>query len=199
MAMTGTWADTAKVETLKALWLEGLSASQIAERLGGVSRNAVISKIHRLGLAGRVYPHRTITNRRARVSPVANAVAVRDTLPKGRGSGVAPVWTALEMAGDFGKPAVPPFQTPLAERKSLAQLEPHDCRFPFGDGPFEFCGRKKVVGLSYCADHARDCHVHSAPRPVNLSAGWNFGALGKVDSQSQQTPATAQPREKEEA
>lgn len=198
MAMTGTWADTAKVETLKALWLEGLSASQIAERLGGVSRNAVISKIHRLGLAGRVYPHRTISNRHTRVSPIENAVGVRGMLPKWQGSGVAPVWTDPKTAGDFGKPAGPPFQTPLAERKSLAQLEPHDCRFPFGDGPFEFCGRKKVVGLSYCADHARDCHVHNAPRPVNLSAGWNSRVFSKTGSQSQQTPATVQPREKEE-
>src|SRR5437764_6386009 len=51
------WTDE-RVETLKKLWLEGLSASQIAKQLGGVTRNAVIGKVHRLGLAGRATPSR---------------------------------------------------------------------------------------------------------------------------------------------
>ena len=46
------WNDE-RVELLKKLWAEGLSASQIAGRLGGVTRNAVIGKVHRLGLSGR--------------------------------------------------------------------------------------------------------------------------------------------------
>ena len=50
---TITWTDE-RVENLKKLWQEGLSASQIAGRLGGVTRNAVIGKVHRLGLSGRV-------------------------------------------------------------------------------------------------------------------------------------------------
>src|ERR1700692_2214661 len=45
-----------RVETLKRLWLDGLSASQIAKQLGGVTRNAVIGKVHRLGLSGRAAP-----------------------------------------------------------------------------------------------------------------------------------------------
>src|SRR6476469_10974427 len=49
------WTDD-RVETLKKLWLEGLSASQIAKQLGGVTRNAVIGKVHRLGLSGRAAP-----------------------------------------------------------------------------------------------------------------------------------------------
>ena len=51
MADTG-WTP-ARVDTLKSLWSEGLSASQVAKSLGGVTRNAVIGKIHRLGLSGR--------------------------------------------------------------------------------------------------------------------------------------------------
>src|SRR5260221_129680 len=47
-----TWTDE-RVETLKKLWTEGLSASQIAAELGGITRNAVIGKVHRLGLSGR--------------------------------------------------------------------------------------------------------------------------------------------------
>src|SRR6476660_1320546 len=52
------WTDE-RVEQLKALWSEGLSASQIARALGGVTRNAVIGKVHRLGLAGRAGPARS--------------------------------------------------------------------------------------------------------------------------------------------
>ena len=47
-----TWTDE-RVETLKRLWIDGLSASQIAAELGGITRNAVIGKVHRLGLSGR--------------------------------------------------------------------------------------------------------------------------------------------------
>src|SRR5580704_12581112 len=49
------WTEE-RVELLKKLWLEGLSASQIAKQLGGVTRNAVIGKVHRLGLSGRATP-----------------------------------------------------------------------------------------------------------------------------------------------
>ena len=47
-----TWTDE-RVELLKKLWADGLSASQIAAELGGITRNAVIGKVHRLGLSGR--------------------------------------------------------------------------------------------------------------------------------------------------
>jgi GcrA cell cycle regulator len=49
------WTDE-RVSTLKKLWQDGLSASQIAKQLGGVTRNAVIGKVHRLGLSGRAAP-----------------------------------------------------------------------------------------------------------------------------------------------
>ncbi|HEY9235306.1 MAG TPA: GcrA family cell cycle regulator, partial [Phenylobacterium sp.] len=49
------WTDE-RVESLKKLWQDGLSASQIAKQLGGVTRNAVIGKVHRLGLSGRAAP-----------------------------------------------------------------------------------------------------------------------------------------------
>ena len=51
------WTED-RVETLKKLWADGLSASQIAKQLGGVTRNAVIGKVHRLGLSGRAAPSR---------------------------------------------------------------------------------------------------------------------------------------------
>src|SRR5271154_5454753 len=66
------WTDE-RVEQLKSLWTEGLSASQIARALGGVTRNAVIGKVHRLGLAGRATPARI---ERPRL-PSAPRIAVR--------------------------------------------------------------------------------------------------------------------------
>src|SRR5581483_179179 len=57
-ALHMSWTDE-RVEQLKSLWTEGLSASQIARALGGVTRNAVIGKVHRLGLAGRATPTRS--------------------------------------------------------------------------------------------------------------------------------------------
>ena len=61
------WNDE-RVELLKKLWSDGLSASQIAGRLGGVTRNAVIGKVHRLGLSGRATTSRMKSHRpRARV------------------------------------------------------------------------------------------------------------------------------------
>ena len=51
-----SWTDE-RVELLKKLWSDGLSASQIAAELGGITRNAVIGKVHRLGLSGRAKSH----------------------------------------------------------------------------------------------------------------------------------------------
>src|SRR3972149_3775965 len=65
------WTDE-RVELLKKLWAEGLSASQIAARLGGVTRNAVIGKVHRLGLSGRATSSRS-SSPRPRRAPVPRA------------------------------------------------------------------------------------------------------------------------------
>ena len=57
-----SWTDE-RVDLLKKLWADGLSASQIAGELGNVTRNAVIGKVHRLGLSGRAKPTRTAASR----------------------------------------------------------------------------------------------------------------------------------------
>src|SRR4029078_1711345 len=77
-AMTqANWSDD-RVEQLKTLWTEGLSASQIARALGGVTRNAVIGKVHRLGLAGRASPSRS---ERPRLPMAPKAPSVRSHVP----------------------------------------------------------------------------------------------------------------------
>ena len=126
-----TWTDE-RVETLKKLWADGLSASQIAAELGGVTRNAVIGKVHRLGLAGRAKSPSSI-----------------------RGN------TALMQAYDFDIEAEPAFVDnviPLGQRRTLLELTEETCRWPIGDPgqpDFFFCGGQSITGLPYCAYHSR--------------------------------------------
>src|SRR5205823_14144104 len=88
-----TWTDE-RVETLKRLWAEGLSASQIAAALGGVTRNAVIGKVHRLGLSGRANaPSSAAPHPR---KPRVHSHVLRVSRPSVRGH------TALAHAYDLG-------------------------------------------------------------------------------------------------
>jgi GcrA cell cycle regulator len=146
-----TWNDE-RVDVLKKLWSDGLSASQIASRLGGVTRNAVIGKVHRLGLSGRATTSRMKSHR-----PRARAAKrqMKARLP----SIGNPALRSLYL-GD-SEPYVPPAEEvviPLGERKYIQTLTEACCRWPIGDpqqAEFHFCGRKKIPGLPYCEVHAR--------------------------------------------
>src|SRR5271154_1552176 len=77
------WSET-RVTTLSQLWLDGLSASQIAKQLGGVTRNAVIGKVHRLGLSGRAAPSqpaRPVFKTPRPASPAATAMPIARRAP----------------------------------------------------------------------------------------------------------------------
>ena len=148
--MTAGWTED-RVGALKKLWLEGQSASQIAKQLGGgVTRNAVIGKVHRLGLSGRAAPSQPAraTFRPARPRPTQptqapsaprriEAVQPRPTAP------VAP--TPVERA-----PEQPGTATVLT-------LGAHMCKWPIGDPSsreLSFCGRRASEGV-YCVEHAQ--------------------------------------------
>ncbi len=157
-----SWTDE-RVELLKKLWAEGLSASQIAGRLGGVTRNAVIGKVHRLGLSGRATTSRMKTHR-----------------PRNRVIGTTPKRTTKSRFANTGNPALralyngdaepfsPPKEElviPVAERKTIQTLEENHCRWPIGDpqsADFHFCGRPKVPGLPYCEHHS--CRAFQPPQ-----------------------------------
>ncbi|MEL6372858.1 MAG: GcrA family cell cycle regulator [Pseudomonadota bacterium] len=145
------WTDE-RVEILKKLWAEGLSASQIAGRLGEVTRNAVIGKVHRLGLSGRATTSR-LKSHRPRVRSNAKRTAKRRFDGK-----VSPLGA---LYGGEAEPYVPPaeeIEIPLEERKYIQTLEANDCRWPIGDpqsADFHFCGKPKAPGLPYCECHAR--------------------------------------------
>jgi GcrA cell cycle regulator len=150
-----SWTDD-RVDLLKKLWQEGLSASQIAGRLGGVTRNAVIGKVHRLGLSGRATTSRMKSSRpRARAATARRA----QQRPNFRQLG-NPALRNLYHQGDV-EPYVPAHEEldiPMGERKDLQDLMENDCRWPIGDpqhDDFHFCNRGKVPGLPYCEFHAK--------------------------------------------
>jgi len=138
------WTDE-RVTLLRKLWAEGLSASQIAKQLGGVTRNAVIGKVHRLGLAGRATPSRPAkrpvrTARPRIVGPTAPRMRPTSTLP----SVVIPHLEPVRF--EDGKAA------------SVLTLSDTMCKYPIGDPTdpdFAFCGRGSAASGPYCADHAR--------------------------------------------
>ncbi len=146
------WTDD-RVDLLKKLWAEGLSASQIAGRLGSVTRNAVIGKVHRLGLSGRATTSRMKSHR-----PRQRMAAKR--LAKSRYATIGnPALRALYNAEtNVYLPPTEELVIPVAERKYIQTLTEVTCRWPIGDPQnteFHFCGKNKVPGLPYCEFHAR--------------------------------------------
>ncbi len=135
------WTD-ARVEALTALWRSGLSAAQIAKALGGVTRNAVIGKVHRLGLAGRAVPRAPRPIRAARVAARSPRARFHSRIPSsGAGKGRSP---ELELAEP-------------GQVSDLAALVAHACRWPIGDPKapgFGFCGRPATED-PYCEAHRR--------------------------------------------
>jgi GcrA cell cycle regulator len=135
------WNDE-RIEALTKMWREGLSASQVARQLGGVSRSAVIGKVHRLGIAGREAPARPMGGRPASRTR-ATAGGVRRT----------PVARAPREQA-FSLPRVAFEAAPTA---SIHTLTSHACRWPIGEpdqAGFGFCGRLRTDHPSYCAGHA---------------------------------------------
>ena len=154
-----SWNDE-RVESLKKLWQEGLSASQIASRIGGVTRNAVIGKVHRLGLAGRATTSRMKSHRPRRTASVAKVRPINTNNRPQRTQTVGnPAFRDLYRPD--AEAYVAPIEEvviPVAERKYIATLTESCCRWPIGDpqeAEFHFCGKKKVNGLPYCEVHAR--------------------------------------------
>ncbi|MEQ1769368.1 MAG: GcrA family cell cycle regulator [Devosia sp.] len=170
------WTEE-RVELLKKLWLEGLSASQIAAILSeGVTRNAVIGKVHRLKLSGRAKPANSAPRARATPRPAARRVAtpggggVRShvsgvaSLMKSRSMGPAPTHgaTALKIDPEFETEAyVAPQQElfiPVEQRLTLLQLSEATCKWPIGDpltSEFYFCGNHSEESKPYCEFHSR--------------------------------------------
>jgi GcrA cell cycle regulator len=142
-----SWTDE-RVAALKKLWLDGLSASQIAKQLGGVTRNAVIGKVHRLGLSGRAAPSQPQRPVFKAPRPARPAVTAQ------------PAQRRVEPATPV--PAAPPAPTYFRAEEpgsaTVLTLGAHMCKWPIGDPAsdgFSFCGRRTGEDGPYCIEHAR--------------------------------------------
>lgn len=149
-----SWTDE-RVTLLRDLWAKGLSASQIAVQLGGVTRNAVIGKAHRLGLESRPSPIRGTGNgsrrRNRAIDRALEARALRGTMADEEIGG-----ERILPDPDQRVEAVP--APPLARRGG----EVSDCLWPLGDpgdSDFGFCGADTVPGRPYCATHCRVAYI----------------------------------------
>ena len=142
------------------MWLDGMSASQIAGELAnGITRNAVIGKVHRLGLSGRVK-----APSQSQPRPRPQARAPRSSSPRSGGGGSPMVRgnNALAFAPRAQQaPVQKPIEEvliPMSERVTIMELKEAMCRWPLGDPAtpeFRYCGGKSTVGESYCTYHSR--------------------------------------------
>jgi GcrA cell cycle regulator len=172
-AQAAGWTDE-RVELLKKLWMEGLSASQIAGELGeGVTRNAVIGKVHRLKLSARAKPTNTTPRARPAARPAARRVASPaatmsshlsakprpTTMSRPQVMGATALAITPEMNAElYVAPAAAELFIPEDKRLSLLQLNEHTCKWPIGDPlnkDFYFCGQHSLETGPYCDFHSR--------------------------------------------
>jgi GcrA cell cycle regulator len=170
MSDVATWTED-RVELLKKLWNDGLSASQIAGELGGVTRNAVIGKVHRLGLSGRAKapsssggvarPRKAATPRPSSGFNATNHTHGNTALiPQMRTQPEPRPEPKLELLD-------PDVVVPFSERVTIMELKENMCRWPMGDPThvdFRFCGQKTDTGTPYCGYHCRIAYQPAGER-----------------------------------
>jgi GcrA cell cycle regulator len=140
------WTDE-RVELLKKLWQDGLSASQIAKQLGGVTRNAVIGKVHRLGLSGRATPSKPARTTFKAPRP-ARPISAAPSAPRR-------IAEPVSLAPHHPTPVRYVDEAPGTA--TVLTLGAHMCKWPIGDPSmdnFTFCGRRSGEG-PYCHEHSQ--------------------------------------------
>ena len=163
------WTDE-RTDLLKRLWADGFSASQIAARLGWTTRNAVISKVHRLGVAERATTLQRRTPRQRPRKP-------RQFVPELRVKVEPHPWRVLCAPARQSVPrsetaitsTLSPYLTATFFEGTLA-LPDGICRWPYGDPKkgLAYCGRE--ADGSYCLFHDRMAHRPTRPTPrINLA------------------------------
>lgn len=192
------WTDE-RVDCLRAMWADGKSASQIAKELGGVTRNAVIGKVHRLGLSNRApgserpdeidgvtaedeaaQPHAPVDPETEDVpSDPANladesiaAEIAPAARPKLHGQPMPPQPSASEISSEALANLAEVAKK--ARRLTLMQLTERTCKWPVGDpatDDFWFCGLGCVPGKPYCETHVAVAFQPMSARRDRRSSG----------------------------
>ena len=143
-----SWTEE-RVATLTKLWADGLSASQIAAELGGVTRNAVIGKVHRLGLSGRA---KTSSSGPKRVKRARNSYATKPRAGSRTQNGMR------KLPGMNSRVILDDIEAPVSKTMDLVDLTEKTCRWPEGDpetDDFNFCGNTTHEDTPYCEYHCR--------------------------------------------
>ncbi len=140
------WTDES-VNKLRELWAQGLTANEIAKKLG-VTKNAIVGKVHRLCLT-------------ARPSPIKSKETTAQTAPE----------LSLSASGvDVAEIANEKSETADKNENfniKLVDLDSHTCRWPIGDprdDDFCFCGKKVRSGQTYCDEHSVQAYVKALRR-----------------------------------
>ena len=145
-----SWTDE-RVALLSKLWADGLSASQIAAELGGVTRNAVIGKVHRLGLSGRAKPVSSGAKRAKRAAKSGTYTRTKSGTRNTRTTRGG----ALSLVS---RTVVEDIPEPTSLKLDLVDLTDKTCRWPHGDpatSDFSFCGNTSKEDSPYCEYHSR--------------------------------------------
>jgi GcrA cell cycle regulator len=152
-----SWTEE-RIALLQKLWLDGMSASRIATELAdGLTRNAVIGKVYRLGLSGRSKTSPTAeAQTRPRQKTAPRSTQPRMTAPLVQGNtALAIVPCEMESIEIAVENVVVPITAPV----TVVDLNESTCRWPIGDPTqpeFHFCGAAKTPGAGpYCAHHSR--------------------------------------------
>jgi len=153
-----SWTDE-RVATLSKLWADGLSASQIAAELGGVTRNAVIGKVHRLGLSGRAKTTGSSV-KRAKRQPKTTSY---NTSPRKKSTS----GDALTGLNVVSRPNMEDLTAPESKKLDLVDLTEKTCRWPHGDpatDDFHFCGHTADADAPYCEYHSKMAYQPTSER-----------------------------------
>ena len=174
-----SWTDE-RVETLKKMWGEGQSASQIAKELGGVTRNAVIGKVHRLGLSNRAGGGGSTPAAKEKPPAKEKPAKVEAATPQTESASPPPTPITRKAIIPAGQPLPPqPSANEIspealasvrevekkAKKISLMELTERTCKWPIGDPATEdfwFCGLGVQAGKPYC-----EAHVGVAFQPMS--------------------------------
>lgn len=151
--------DQDRTELCVKLWNEGFSATQVAQRIGRVSRNAVIGKIHRLGLSN------TVSHRTTKIRSKCNGTGKRKSR-KGKARTDFNAFLFVTKIPKLAESPLPPEPEKPTRLVTFADLENGQCRYIYGDPKQPdsgYCGCKTAPGSSYCAGH--HARMYTAPRP----------------------------------